>query len=200
VGACIPAMHPAVRAVFQAVRSGLARSPETYKRLRLHFVGTSYAANGHAPRGVLALAHEAGIESLVDEQPRRIPYLASLQVMIDSHALLLVGSDEPHYTASKVFPYVLAERPLLALFHEESSVVRILNETGSARVIGFNDRNTASSRVDEICEWLSGIAAPGGGNTSSAKAEAFSSYSVRAMTSKLAAACDQVINGKRAQH
>jgi len=66
------------------------------------------------------------------EQPRRIPYLASLQVMIDSHALLLVGSDEPHYTPSKVFPYVLAERPLLAVFHEDSSVVRILGETAQS--------------------------------------------------------------------
>ena len=201
VGACIPGMHAAVRAVFQAVRAGLDRTPETFQRLRLHFVGTSYAANGHGPRGVLALAREAGIESLVDEHPSRIPYLASLQVMIDSDALLLVGSDEPHYTASKVFPYVLAERPLLALFHEESSVVQILGQTGSGRVIHFNNRDKASSRVNDIHEWLLDIASPRGGNTTlSSKAEAFSSYSVRAMTSKLAGAFDQAINGKRAEH
>src|SRR5205823_8075438 len=137
-----------------AVRAGLDRSPDTFQRLRLHFVGTSYAANGHAPRRVLALAREAGIESMVDEQPNRIPYLTSLQVMIDSHALLLVGSDQPHYTASKVFPCVLAERPLLAIFHEDSSVVRILGETGSGRVIRFNNREAASARVDEISEWF----------------------------------------------
>ena len=194
VGACIPAMHAAVRAIFQAVRAGLDRSPETFQRLRLHFVGTSYAANGHAPRSVLALAREAGIESLVDEHPSRIPYLASLQVMIDSHALLLVGSDEPHYTASKVFPYILAERPLLAVFHEDSSVVRILGETGSGRVIRFNNRNTASSRVNEISEWLSEIASPRGGNTLSLKAEAFRSYSVRAMTASLGAVFDDAVS------
>lgn len=201
LGACIPGMHAALRAIFQAVRAGLDRTPETFERLRLHFVGTSYAVNGHAPRRVLAVAHEAGIEPLVDEQPRRIPYLESLQVMIDSDALLLVGSDEPHYTASKVFPYVLAGRPLLALFHEESSVVRILNETDSAEVIRFNSRNTASSRVDEICEWLSRIAAPRDGNTSlSARAEAFGSYSVRVMTSRLAGAFDRAVNGTDARH
>lgn len=201
MGACIPGMHAAVRAIFQAVRAGLDRKPETFERLRLHFVGTSYAANGQAPRRVLALAHEAGIEPLVDEQPRRIPYLESLQVMMDSNALLLVGSDEPHYTASKVFPYVLAGRPLLALFHEESSVVRILNETGSARVIRFNSRNTAASRVDEICEWLSRIASPRDGSTSlSARAEGFGSYSVRAMTSRLAGAFDRAVNGTDARH
>lgn len=201
IGACIPGMHAALRAIFQAVRAGLDRTPETFERLRLHFVGTSYAANGHAPRNVLALAQETGVGPLVDEQPRRIPYLASLQVMMDSDALLLVGSDEPHYTASKVFPYLLAGRPLLALFHEESSVVRILNETGSARVIRFNSRNAASYRVDEICEWLARIASPDDGNTSlSTSAEAVDSYSVRAMTSRLAGAFDQAVNVTDARH
>ena len=199
VGACIPAMHPAVRAVFQAVRAGLARLPETFERLRLHFVGTSYAANGHAPQSVLRLAREEGIEALVDEQPSRVAYLTSLQIMIDSHALLLVGSDEPHYTASKVFPYLLAGRPLLAIFHEESSVVRILGETGSGRVISFNDRDTAASRVAEISEWLSEMAAPRGGSEDAAKAQAFRSYSVREMTSKLAGAFDQAVNGTHAR-
>ena len=199
VGACIPAMYAAVRAVFQAVRAGLDRSPETFQRLRLHFVGTSYAANGHAPQVALMLAREAGIESLVDEHPGRIPYLTSLQVMVDSRGLLLIGSDEPHYTASKVFPYLLSERPLLAVFHEESSLVRILGETSSGRVIRFNNRAAAASRVNEIYEWFSEIASSLGNTSLPAKAEAFGSYSVRTMTHKLASAFDQAVGGKFAR-
>jgi hypothetical protein len=49
-----------------------------------------------------------------------------MQILLDSHALLVLGSESAHYTASKIFPYILANRPLLAVFHEESSVVRIL--------------------------------------------------------------------------
>ena len=45
------------------------RDGDVLERLRLHFVGTSYATNGHARQGVLTLARAAGIESLVDEHP-----------------------------------------------------------------------------------------------------------------------------------
>ncbi len=193
VGACIPGMHPSVRAVFDAVRAGLDRSPDTFSRLRLHFVGTSYAANGDAPQKVFQLARAAGIESLVTEHPARVSYLESLQVMIDSQALLLIGSDEPHYTASKVFPYILAERPLLAIFHEESSVVRILGETGSGRVITFDNRHGASHRGNEISDSLSEVVSAGGHGNLPAKPEGFAPYNVRAMTSKLAAVFDLAV-------
>ncbi len=193
VGACIPGMHPSVRAVFDAVRTGLDRAPDIFERLRLHFVGTSYAANGQAPQNVLALAHATRIESLVTEHPRRVSYLESLQVMIDSQALLLIGSDEPHYTASKVFPYILAERPFLAVFHEQSSVVRILDHTGSGRAISFDNRQVKpSDRGGEILEWLSEIALGGHGYLP-AKPEGLEPYSVRAMTSKLAGVFDLAV-------
>ena len=49
----------------------------------------------------------------------------------------IFGSDDPGYTASKIYPYILAEKPLLAIFHEESSVVRILQETNAGTVVTF---------------------------------------------------------------
>jgi 2-polyprenyl-3-methyl-5-hydroxy-6-metoxy-1,4-benzoquinol methylase len=197
VGACIPGMHAAVRAVFQAVRAGLDRSPETFQRLRLHFVGTSYAANGHAPQAVLALAREAGIESLVDEHQNRIPYLASLQVMIDSQALLLVGSDEPHYTASKVFPYVLAERPLLAVVHEDSSVVRILRETNADATITFDYQRQPTEKVNEILAQLERMLGPARDTEPATHWKASESYNARAMTARLADVFGKV---RRPQH
>ena len=190
VGACIPGMHAAVRAVFQAVRAGLDRAPETFQRLRLHFVGTSYAANGHAPRSVVALAREAGIESLVDEHPSRIPYLTSLQVMIDSQALLLIGSDEPHYTASKIFPYVLAERPLLAICHEASSAVSILREVRSASLVTFTREARPADRVENVLRRLAEIISEGVDQTGT-DWPAFESYTTRAMSERLAAVFGQ---------
>ncbi len=191
VGACIPAMHAAVRAVFQAVRAGLDRSPETFQRLRLHFVGTSYSANGHAPQRVLALAREVGIESLVDEHPSRIPYLTSLQVMIDSQALLLIGSDERHYTASKVFPYILAERPLLAIFHEESSVVSILREVKSASFVTFTREARPAKRIENVLRRLDQIISEGV-DQAGTDWQAFESYTTRAMSERLAVVLGQV--------
>jgi glycosyl transferase family 4 len=184
VGACIPGMHATVRALFQAVRAGLDRMPEKFGRLRLHFVGTSYAPNGSAPKNVLALAREEGIEGHVDEQPKRIPYLDSLQVMIDSHGLFLVGSEEPHYTASKVFPYILAGRPLLAVFHEESSVIRILRDTGAGTPITFTSKESPARKIEEILGQLENIFCEKDSNQFCAPA--VEKYSTFAMAGRLA--------------
>ena len=192
VGVCIPAMHASVRALFAAARLGLNRTPELFGRLRLHFVGTSYAANGSGPHDVLALAREAQIESQVTEHAARIPYLDSLQVMVDSHALFLVGSDEPHYTASKVFPYILAKRQLLAIFNEESSAVRILRETGACSPVTFNSQLRPADRVAKISAQLEHILELPRDYRPDTNWESFERYTAKAMAARLAESFDRV--------
>ncbi len=191
VGACIPSMHATVRALFAAVRIGLERNRKLFERLRLHFVGTSYAANGSAPRDVLAIARETGLANQVTEQPARVSYLDSLQVMNDSHALFMAGSDEPHYTASKVFPYVLSRKPLLSVFHEESSVVRILKATKAGAVVAFNSNSPVMASIEAISRELESLLqAPAGVEPPTDWSE-FDQYTTRAMSGRLAAAFEK---------
>ncbi len=192
VGACPPSMHATIRALFAAMRAGRDRLPDKFERLRMHFIGTSYSSNGSARQSVTALAREAGLDN-VDEQPARISYLDSLQVMLDSDALCLVGSDEPHYTASKVFPYMISGRPLLAIFHEASSVTRILNEQNRGRLVSFSSREPAISRVDEIFQKLADLISLPAANAASIGVNGTDSYSTRAMTRRLARAFDQAV-------
>ena len=52
------------------------------------------------------------------------------------------AAQSAHYTASKLYPALLARRPILALFHEASSVVSILRATASeptVRVVAYGD-------------------------------------------------------------
>lgn len=196
VGACIPGMHAAVRALFQAVRRGLEKSPDKFEKLRLHFVGTSYYSNQPMWEGVMPLAREAGIETYVDEHPQRIPYLESLQVMLDSSALVFVGSEEPHYTASKVFAYILANRPLLAIFHEDSSVVRILRETNIGHVITFSGVRLPADSVEEISTRLEQILHPPP-NPTELSFDKITPYTARAMTKRLINAFNGALENKR---
>lgn len=191
VGACIPSMYATVRALFQAMRLGLTETPELFSRVRLHFVGTSYSPNGPSQHGVLALAREADVDAYVDEHPERIAYLESLQVMLDSHALFLLGSEEPHYTASKVFPYILAHRPLLAVFHEASNVVAILRDTGVADAITFNFKSSPATRVEEILEALERILFLPAASQVQTRRVGFEPYTTRAMAGRLASCFDQ---------
>jgi len=141
-GVVIPGMIPTIRALFKAIRDAMPR--ESAGRLRLHFIGTSYAKPGLANPRVLPIAREFGLENQVHEQCERVAYATVLACLRDAGALLAIGSDDPSYTASKIFPYLLARRPLLALFNEHSSVVEILGKVRGAVCLNFG------ARVDEV--------------------------------------------------
>src|SRR6185503_16191420 len=120
-------------------------------RLRLHFFGTSNQSTPDAYR-VLPLAREYGVADAVTESPGRLDYLEALSVLTHASGILLLGTSERHYTASKLYPALLAARPILALFHEASSVVSILRAIAtepSVRVIAYGDGPPSETRVGE---------------------------------------------------
>jgi len=194
VGACIPGMHPTVKEIFRAIRLGLDSQPELFTKLRLHFVGTSYAQNG-VPQ-IDAIAREFGIQDFVDERTARVSYLESLQIMLDSDVLFLIGSGEPHYSASKVFPYMLARKPLLAVFHEDSSVVKILDDIGHATVVTFRDQQSLENDSDNILNALRSILSGRPGPTE-IEPEQFDRFTTKAMTARLATAFDRALNHRQ---
>jgi hypothetical protein len=194
VGRGGPDMLPSLRAVFQAVLAGLERWPEVFRRLRLHFVGTTYAHQAQVQYQVLPLAREMNLDGCVDEHPGRVPYLTAMQILLDSHGLLAVGSESVHYTASKIFPCILAARPLLALFHENSSVVTILKETRASEVVEFGASRPISSTMEDIVESLRNLLALPANSRPPTKWEVFERYTAKAMTGRLAAVFDRVGN------
>jgi hypothetical protein len=130
-------------------------------RIRLHFFGTSNQSTGDRHR-VLPLAAECGVADAVTEAPGRLDYLDALSVLTQASGILLLGSSEPHYTASKLYPALLAKRPLLALFNDASSVVSILRGAArqpSVRVVAYSgDRIVTDARVDEVARHLIDLA------------------------------------------
>jgi hypothetical protein len=158
VGTLLPLGLETLRAFLGALAVLKEREPATFEKLRVHFVGTSNQTTGSSER-VMPEARRLGVEEAVHEIPERIDYLDALQVLVHSDAILLMGSSERHYTASKLFPALLARRPLLAIFHRESSVVDMLQSTrrASVRVVTYDDQNGAESRVEEIFESLLGF-------------------------------------------
>ncbi|MBK8725014.1 MAG: hypothetical protein IPL96_02875 [Holophagaceae bacterium] len=70
-------------------------------------------------------------------------------------ALLVPGSDDPAYTASKIYPYLLARRPMLAVFHEASGVIPLLRKVGGAVCVSFATEETEAQLAEAIAEaWL----------------------------------------------
>jgi glycosyltransferase involved in cell wall biosynthesis len=198
VGACTVGMQTTVKALFDSVRIGLARAPETFNQLRLHFVGTSYSRNGELKYQVLKLAQEAGIEKLVDEHPDRVSYLEALQLLVDSNGLVILGYDEPHYAASKVYPYMFAGKPLIAILHEASSPVEILRRASAAQIITFGPQRPLRGKVEEISQKLGKILSSPGERDSLVNAELVDSFTTRSMTARLCRCFDSVMLKKQA--
>jgi hypothetical protein len=189
-------LKQALRAVFHGLRNGLDKSPELFGRVRIHFVGTSYAPDASGRYGVLPLAEEYGLQNHVTEHPQRVAYLTALQVLLDSDALLAVGSDAPHYTASKIFPYVLAQRSLLAVYHEQSSVVEIVRTSNAGTAVTFNETKSEEQVHGEVEAALRELVS-NGGRQPDTNWDRFSQYTTKAMSARLAKVFDRVVGSSR---
>jgi hypothetical protein len=155
VGVVIPGMLPILRALFAAITTKMPS--EKLKLLKLHFIGTSYASGGRAVPRVLPLAAEFGLADQVNEQCERIPYTQTLMCLSDADALLAVGSDDPGYTASKIYPYLLARKPLLAIYHERSSINELVRKVGGAVCVPFATPLDEDALAQSISKaWLVG--------------------------------------------
>ncbi len=150
-------MAKALRVLFWAIRYERDRNPERFTNLKLHFVGTDYAPSDRAVKTVEPIAHECGVGDLVEELTGRVSYFEALKILTDSNALLLFGSDDPGYTASKLYPCILARKPILAVFHEQSTVVDVLRRCNAGRAVTFaSDTNPkeAASAARVKLDWL----------------------------------------------
>ncbi len=163
--------------------------------LRLHFIGTSYAAAGRGLKTIEPLAQEFGLGSMVSEHPNRISYSETLRCLLDAEALIVPGSDDPGYTASKIYPYLLAEKPMLAVFHEQSSVVDLIRKVGGGRVVPFvtgETPATIAARIDR--DWL---AAGGPVKAVPLDPKAFAPYAARAQAQMLAVFFKEILEADR---
>jgi glycosyltransferase involved in cell wall biosynthesis len=151
-GAVVPGMFPAIIAFFDAFQMARDAGMLEQDSVQLHFIGTDYASGALARRRVMPIAEKCGVADCVHEQPQRIPYLQTLRCLLDADALLMFGSDEPGYTASKLFPYVLARKPLLTIFHEDSSVTAMVRELRAGVAISFSGRDTKKAIARRVFE------------------------------------------------
>jgi len=69
---------------------------------------------------------------MVSEIPERIPYLQAMAVLRASDVVLVMGSWDHYYHASKLYPAIVSGKPILALCHRDTSIVLILEEGRAA--------------------------------------------------------------------
>jgi hypothetical protein len=185
-------LHVALSLLFKALVAIKKETPALVDNLRLHFIGTSYATADKAQKTIEPLAEEFGLGEVVEEQTARIPFYEAMKTLQDAEVIMLIGSDDNQYTASKLYPCILARRPIFGIFHERSSVVRILKETNAGTCVTFNDEGNESSNVG-CANTLKNILEQGEVPPPDTNWQAFEPYTARSMTQKIAAIFDGII-------
>ena len=158
-GAVQPAGGALVAAVLRALRVLRDSRSALGRRVKLRFYGTSNLTWGHGRHAVLPLAREHGVADLVSEIPERIPYLQAMAVLQACDVVLVMGSTDAYYHASKLYPAIVSGRPILALCHAESSVRRVMAETDAGVCVTFHRAEELDGRVDEIARAIESLAA-----------------------------------------
>jgi len=179
-------MHQAITPLFKALRAGLDSQPGLFGKLRLYFIGTSYAPAGQGTPTITPLAKELGVDSQVVEITDRISYYHTLSTLKQADALFIPGSDDPKYTASKIYPYILTKKPLLAIFNPQSPAIAILKEYGADHVFDYERNNQ-----DAIMLFLSAVANRFLADTEY-RQETIKRYSAEQMTARQCALFDKV--------
>lgn len=140
-------MYPAIKVLFETLKNGLDTEPASFSKIRAYFIGTSYAPNGQGTPTIQPLAKQFGIESNVIELTDRISYYHTLLTLQQADALFIPGSDDPRYTASKIYPYLLTKRPLFAILHSNSPANAILAEYGVNEIYNYDRPADAGNRL-----------------------------------------------------
>ena len=184
VGRCGPDMSVALKIVFKAFKRYLETNPREASKMRFHFIGTDYAPPPLGHDWALPIAREEGVSDYVSEHRYRVPYFDSLYYLRKADALFAVGSNDPTYSASKFFGYVLAGRPLVMVFHNQSPVLRFARNLSISSLYGF----TSKSDIDRVsAELHRGWFVDGGyRRVSPFDAEAFRPFTAEVMAGGLA--------------
>lgn len=201
VGTLLPLGFETLRAVLGAARLLRERRPDLYRRLRLRFFGTSNQTANDAPRRVAPVAWDLRVTDCVSETAPRVDYLDALTVQTQATALLMMGSSERHYTASKIHPGLLARRPILAVYHQASSVVEILRSATrppTVRLVTYDDAQRAESHVEAVYAALRDLIERPTYDRADVDLSALHRISAEALAGRLAAVLDSVTRRSRA--
>lgn len=131
-------MRSSLELLFGAFKQGLDQLPQLFERIKIYFIGTSYAPAGKGILTIAPVAEKFGISSYVTEYTDRIGFYQSINNLHHADGLIIIGSEQAAYTASKVYPYILSEKNLLGIFNAESSAGKVILQCNAGHLITLN--------------------------------------------------------------
>lgn len=192
LGRIVPGMALPLAGLFQWLK-GRPPGPLPADGPELWFVGTKYSARDREPDLATTLAHAAGVSQVVHELAQRVPYFDGVALQQAAAVNLIIGSDDPSYTASKIYPTLLAGQPVLALIHRGSAAIDRLRECSNAVVIPFDRSDTPETVAARLATELGSAQSPRLPTRLEVQAERLEPFTDRGMTATLVKLMDRLV-------
>ena len=122
-GAFLPNSGLFIDILFKAI-ANLKGEGKFDEKVKLFFIGTG----NYRHKSISEYAAENSINGHIIEIRERFPYLRILNFLSASNGVILIGSTEKHYTASKTFQAILSGKPVFAMLHAESMAVNVFQD------------------------------------------------------------------------
>lgn len=189
-GAMLPKAYAVLEKIFEAVQNNLS----AFADIEFHFIGTGKHPNDANSYNIKPLAEKYGLwQNIVFEYAQRIPYLDVLVHLSICDAVFILGSTEPHYTPSKTYQAVLSGKPILAILHQQSTAVQVLEKSGAGVVLSFDGENDLASMPDNFKKVFGTFRVfVKTYDAQNINKELFEEYSAKNITKKLAGLLEQV--------
>ena len=191
-GAMLPKAYGPLEKIFESIRD----NTKIFSDTEFHFIGTGKLANDAHSYNIKALAERFGLwNTTVFEYPQRIPYIDVLVHLNAVNGVFILGSTEPHYTPSKVYQAVLSKKPILAVLHNESTAVKVIQQSFTGLVLSF----AGEEDLDKINEQFASVFNQYYNFCKSYSPEsinriAFDSYSAKAITQQLSVLLEKALS------
>jgi glycosyltransferase involved in cell wall biosynthesis len=162
VGVGGPVMMRSFTLFTRALSQLRVRSAKLCEGIRIELYGTTLGWKPGEARSLADIAAKWGIDDLVREEPARLSYRRSLELLLQSDGALIFGVEDAGYMPSKLFTYALSGRPLLATLHREGpafSMFQRIPDLGHALWIGQNEDMPLEEAMDVLETFLCEVVA-----------------------------------------
>lgn len=140
VGAGGGIMERSFRLVCRILAALRAEAHPLIERVRVRLFGTTYGWAEGDPRYLQDVAGQCGVGDLVAEEPRRVTYRRSLELLLQADGMLILGVDDRGYMPSKLFSYAAAGKPLLTACRRNSPLFdHFRDEPQLGQAVWFDD-------------------------------------------------------------
>jgi len=154
-GAFLPQSKKFLEAFFNVILN----NRELFSGIEFYFMGTGKLVDSSVTSPIKEIAEQYGIYGeIIFEFPDRLTYLNTLNHVAKADGLFILGSNEQHYTPSKLFNAFITRKPIFAILHDLSSGKEIIETSKWGIVSSYNEEIPEMQFQENILksfkEWL----------------------------------------------